>query len=221
MRFSTATATSTHLSSISALSRRWRTDNHCLLDRPRNVRAAADAFEGRAVPLAELGGGRIGGFEESEQSLVRSRGCAHRLIIEDELAEGGVEARLGELDRGLGEARRRGISVGIEKRFGLGTGAAGPEAGARNLVAVGLAGHRIGQMRDAAGMPWRRPARETGHREVEAAPEEMDRAHLADEARAEQAKDAVGREQAAEQPARAVGIIVARRDILLEADRRI
>ena len=54
-------------------------------------------------------------------------------------------------------------------------------------------------------------AGEAGDGEIEAAPEEMDRADLAEEAGAEQAEDAVGGEQGAEQPPGAVRIVGARR----------
>ena len=70
--------------------------------------------------------------------------------------------------------------------------AARPEPGAADLVRVGLARHPVRQVRDAAGMRRRGPAREARDREVGRAPEEMHRAALADEARAE-ALEARGR----------------------------
>ena len=47
-------------------------------------------------------------------------------------------------------------------------------------------------MRYAAGVKRRGAAREAGHREIEAAPEEMNGTRLADEAGAELLEDAVG-----------------------------
>ena len=75
--------------------------------------------------------------------------------------------------------------------------AAGPEARAAHLVAVRLAHDGIAEARHAAGMRRRGATREARHRKIEAAPEEMHRAGLAEEAAAEALEDAVGLEQRA------------------------
>src|SRR4030095_5346171 len=98
-------------------------------------------------------------------------------------------------DRRLAEAFRRRISVGIKEGPTGRASAAGPEAGARHFVAIGLAGDGIGQIGDAAGMKRRGAARKSGDGKIEAAPEEVDRADLAEKARPEQSKDAIGRKQ--------------------------
>jgi hypothetical protein len=93
-------------------------------------------------------------LEEGEQSGIGVGGAANRLVIEDELAERGVEP--GRRRRGirLGEAGRRGIGVGIEERPARSAGAAGPEAGAGDFVAIGFAGDLVREVRNATG--WRR-----------------------------------------------------------------
>ncbi len=57
-------------------------------------------------------------------------------------------------------------------------GRAGPEAGARHLVRIGLARHGVGQMRHAAGVARRPSAGKARHRQIERAPEKMHRARL-------------------------------------------
>ena len=62
---------------------------------------------------------------------------------------------------------------------------------------IGFARDRVGQSGHAAGMERRRPSGKAGDREVEAAPEEMDRARLAEEAAAEELEDAIGLDERA------------------------
>ena len=69
--------------------------------------------------------------------------------------------------------------------------AARPEPRAAHLVRIGLANDGVGQMRHAARMQRRTPPGESRDGEIEAAPEEMDRAAFADEAGAEQFEHAV------------------------------
>jgi hypothetical protein len=52
-------------------------------------------------------------------------------------------------------------------------------------MAIGFARHIVGQAGDAAGMARRAAAREARHCQIEAAPEEMHRAGLAEKAGAE------------------------------------
>ena len=80
--------------------------------------------------------------------------------------------------RAIAEAGRLRIGIAVEDRLGRGD-AARPEARARHFMAIGFAGDAVGQAGNSAGMRRRRAARKAGHREVEAAPEEMDRAGLA------------------------------------------
>src|SRR5439155_20928508 len=66
-----------------------------------------------------------------------------------------------------------------------------PESAAAHLVRVGLARDPVGEVRDTAGVARRRTPREACHGEVEAAPEEMDGAALADETGTERLQHAV------------------------------
>src|SRR6266436_8246360 len=65
----------------------------------------------------------------------------------------------------------------------------GQEAGAAHLVRVSLLHHVVRAVRCSARVPWCGPAREAGRRKIEAAPEEVDGARLADEFAAELLED--------------------------------
>ena len=71
------------------------------------------------------------------------------------------------------------------------------------------------------GVERRRPTGEAGHGEVEAAPEEMNRADLAQKCRAELLQHPIGGEKGAVKPFCASAIVAARRSILGEADGRL
>src|SRR3546814_7682624 len=76
-------------------------------------------------------------------------------------------------------------------RGGVDPTAAGPKARAAHFVGVGLAGDFIRKVGYAARMQRRTPAREARHRQIEAAPEEVYGAHLADVARTELLEHAI------------------------------
>ncbi len=85
-------------------------------------------------------------------------------------------------------------------------------------MAVGLAGDRIRETRDTPGVPRSRSPGESGDREVEAPPEEVHRARLAEEGRPELLEHAVDLHQRLEEPAhragvvRALGVVLGKRD---------
>src|SRR6185437_8334773 len=62
-------------------------------------------------------------------------------------------------------------------------------------MGIGLAGDAVRQSRNAAGMRRRGPPRKTRHRKIEAAPEEMRWAGLAQKSGAEQFEQPVGLDQ--------------------------
>jgi len=74
-------------------------------------------------------------------------------------------------------------------------------------------------MRHAAGVQRRGPAGKPRHREIEAAPEEMHRAALADEARAELPEHAVALHQRPPEAVRGVRFVVAQHRVLRERRR--
>src|SRR6185312_12876372 len=107
----------------------------------------------------------------------------------------------GRTDRRAREALRRRYRVGVERRLPH-RAAARPEAATAHLVRVCLARDVIG------AWPLRRaPPREAGHRQVEAAPEELHRAAFADEAAPEFLEHSVGLRQDAPTALGVLGVI--------------
>ena len=86
-------------------------------------------------------------------------------------------------------------------------------------MAVRLAGYRIRQCRDAAGVKRRATPGEPGHGKVETAPEQVDRADLADETRAEPLEDLRDRDKRPEKARDRVGIVGPGLPVVTERDR--
>src|SRR5262249_14297545 len=120
--------------------------------------------------------------------------------------------------RVAGKTSGLGVGVGIEDAAREGV-VARPEAGAAHLVRVRFAGHRIRQPRYATGVRRRRASREARDGQVEAAPEEMHRAHLAEETAAKVRDDDVGLQQYAPEAPGRIGVVAAVCAVLGEANR--
>src|SRR5262249_55245138 len=148
--------------------------------RPNPPRYAEPALERCAVPLRRVRGRGVRACQEIEQCRFRVRGLTHLLVRENELTESLVIVSGGR-HRLAGKTGRLGVGVGIEGGAREGV-IPGPEAGAAHLVRIRFAGYFIRESRYATGMPGRPPSGEARDGEIEAAPEEMDRAHLAEEA---------------------------------------
>src|SRR5579864_3678854 len=88
---------------------------------------------------------------------------------------------------GFAEFSRLRGGIGIEGRL-LHVASAGPETNTAYLVRISLAGDDVG-----SGTLGRAAAGKAGDRQIEAAPEKMDRTRFTQEARAELGEDAVGR----------------------------
>src|SRR5690242_1723887 len=175
-------------------------------------------IERGTIPAAEIGGDVVGRLAEGEQRRIGIGRAAHRIIAEQELAKRRIPRRALRHHAGVGIAGRRGIGISVESGLRIGV-AAGPEADARLLVAIRLAGHGIGQAGKAAGMARRRAAGKTRRSEIEAAPEKVDRARLAEEASAECAEHALHLDQRAPEAAGGLPIIGSLGTILGEGHR--
>ena len=174
------------------------------------------AFQGRAVPPAQIGGGLIGGYEKGAQHGVGIGGRPDGLIRQQELAQPRVPAR-GRRHRRRLEPRRRGVGVGVEAR--VPTGIARPESRAGHLVGIGLARDRVGQMRHPARMQRRRAPREPRHRQIKGAPEQVDRAALAQKPGAETVQHPIALHQGAPVVASDIGVIRTMPSILRKGRR--
>src|SRR5579883_285796 len=121
-----------------------------------------------------------------------------------------IKSRRGT-DRISFESGRLGRGVGIKRRaFDLAS--SGPESGAAGFVRIGLARDRVGPLR-------RRSAGEPSDRQIEAAPEEMHRAALADEARTKILQNRAGRNENAPEAMRILGIVRFMHFVLRERNR--
>ena len=120
--------------------------------------------------------------------------------------------------RSIAEARRFGIGIRVEGglREGL---VARPEPGAADLVRIGFTRDRVGQSGYTAGMTRGRPSGEPGHREVEAAPKEMDGARLPQKAGAKELEDAIDLHKRAPEAMGSGGVIGRVGAVLRKADR--
>src|SRR5918993_3530705 len=141
------------------------------------------------VPASGLSCGCIGGRQEVQQHSV-GIGCGtHCVVRQDELTKRLVEVRA-RCHRPAAEPLRFGISIRVECSLGE-RFASWPEASTTHLVRVSFSRHRIREPGYPARMTRCCPSGETSHREVEAAPEEMDRAHLTKEPGPKELEDAI------------------------------
>src|ERR1700761_9295324 len=138
-----------------------------------------------SLPTGEVGGSLVGTLQEGQERRVRIRTGANGLVWQQEFSELGVERRGRWFDLGKVEAIRCRISIAVEG----GMIDAWPKAGTRNFAAICFPSHGVGHVRHAARMRRRIASREAGHRQVEAAPKQMDRTAFAAEARTKQQKD--------------------------------
>src|SRR5690606_37265916 len=138
------------------------------------------AVERGAIPAAGIGSCFVGGLQEPHQRLLWFKAAPHRLVRQQKLTESLVKTRFRRLNLAGAEALRRGIRIGIKHRL-IHAGTAWPEAGRRNLVAVGFLRDAVRQSRNASRMQRRRSAGKARDGKVERAPEQMHGRDLAEE----------------------------------------
>jgi hypothetical protein len=146
------------------------------------------------------------------ECLGRGTADAYRLIRQDEFVNTGVVAGGARLYRRGLECFGFGHAVGVEGRF-VHRAAAGPEAMADDLARIGIA-HPVRAFTRRRGSP--RKARD---RQVEAAPEELHRAALADEGTAAVSEHLLDLEQDAPEALRLFAVIAGVHGIILKSDR--
>src|SRR5512146_2752759 len=78
---------------------------------------ADGAFQLRPVPMAALGGGRIGAREKLKHQGIRRLGSTNRLVWQDELSKFRIEVGPCR-DRSVAKARRFGVGIGVERGGG-------------------------------------------------------------------------------------------------------
>ena len=119
----------------------------------------------------------------------------------------------GRTDGGVAIPGRFRIGVGVE---GTLRAATRPVPGAADLVGVRLVHDLRPAVRRPARVGRRRAPREPGHGEVEAAPEEVDGADLADESGSEVMEHSVDLDQAAPEPVHGLGVVTGMVDVFSE-----
>ena len=166
--------------------------------------------------MTGLGGGGICAGQEIEQQRVGFCGLKEGIVKQDEFPKFRLE--IAGRYWPIAEACRFGIGIRVKDSLRESV-IAGPEPGAAYFVRIGFAHDRIGQSGHAAGMERSPPSGETSYCEIKAAPEEVDRAYLAQKAAAEKLEHAIGLDERAPEGMRRVGIIGSMQPIIREADR--
>src|ERR1700677_1318231 len=166
-----------------------------------------------AIPLPEHSPCFIRALQEGEQCFLR-RGLTAYVIVEiNEFTQGFVVAGLCGLDGCSFKALGRRGGVAVESRLAEAP-IARPEAGTYDLVRVRLPRHSIGAFARRSGS-----ARESRNREVEASPEEVNWADLANKARRKFLKDFIRVHQHSPELMRRVRVIGRVFGILGEGNR--
>src|SRR5579864_2215232 len=130
--------------------------------------------------MGKIGGGFVRALQEEQEGCVRIRAGANCIVRQQKFSKLGVEYRSGRFNLGKVEAVWRRISIAVEG----GTIDARPKTRAGNFLAIRLASDRVRYVRHAARMRRRIASRKSGHRQVKAAPKQVDGAAFADKARA-------------------------------------
>src|SRR5579872_4657887 len=130
--------------------------------------------------MGKIGGGFVRALQKEQEGRVRIRAGANRIVSQQEFSKLSVEYRGGRFNLGEVEPVWRGISIAVEG----GTIDARPKTDAGNFPAICLASDRVRHVRHAARMRRRIASRESGYRQVKAAPKQVDGAAFADKARA-------------------------------------
>src|SRR5215212_11271797 len=151
-------------------------------------------FQRRSIPFPQIGCRFISFLEETEQKPVWIVRLSNGVIGQDEQAQIIVVSRCGRAYRCLCIALRFGIRIGKECRLSIAS-IAGPEAAAADFMRIGFL---IGRKSDVGRVPRRQgsaPAGKARDRQIETAPEKMDRAHLSKKRRAKELEHAIALDQ--------------------------
>src|SRR5579884_1080015 len=162
--------------------------------------------------MGQTGSGFVAALEKIQQGLFRRGSTAHVIVAQEEFTHLLTVERRCRTERGGFESNwgRRGVRVESRGREMV---IAGPEATTDLFM-------RGSVLRDgiSACVCWRAPTREEGQRQIEAAPEKLDRATLADKVRAVLLHDGVRLHQDAPEAIGVDGVIGGMHFILITGD---
>src|SRR5262245_56671077 len=169
-------------------------------------------LERRAIPTGECGRAIVGAVDEGLNGGLRIRSRAHGVVRQDELAHLAMVIRGRRLDGCVLHSCGLRYRIRVERGFEDGS-APRPEAMTDDFVRIRVAHEARALTR------WCQASRESRHGEIEASPEEMHRARLADELRAPLGDD--GRTAGKDLPAsvRRFGVVGVMDRVVLEPDR--
>src|SRR5438046_2153313 len=157
----------------------------------REKRSRFLLLEGGTVPLCQRGSSVISPLSKLQDRIVGRFRAANILIRQNEFAQLRMKRSRRRLYFRIGETIGRWIDVGIEEHRGN-LVVARPETETAHFLRIGLAGDRVGQMGDPAGMRRRGPAGKARYREIKAAPEKMHRTAFAAETRTKFLENPIG-----------------------------
>src|SRR6266568_2324639 len=169
-------------------------------------------FQCLAIPLRKSGSGFVGALKKLQQRQLRRGSAAHIVIKQEEFSQILTVESLLRTNRGGRQSRWFWSGIGIESR-GRETVIARPEPTTDHFMRVGFPRHAIGPW-----TLWRAPSRKKGECQVEAAPEKMDGAALADKSGPECFKDFVRLRQDAPEAVSIFCIIRGMHKIFITAD---
>src|SRR5436190_23711581 len=139
-------------------------------------------LESGTVPLRQRRSGVISALRKFQDRFVWRFRPTYVVVRQNEFAQLRMKRSRRRLYFCISETIGRRIGIGIEERRGN-LVVARPETETAHFLRIGLAGDRVGQMGDPAGMRRRRPAGKARYREIKAAPEKLHRTALTAEKR--------------------------------------
>jgi len=175
------------------------------------------SFQRSPVPMCQRRRRLVCALEKAQQGPIGIFAHLNDIVGQQEFPQRIIKISFSRLHPRAGKTRWRRIGVAVEAGRFAGA-VAGPESRARDLMAIGLADHGIGQMRHATGMLWRGAARKAGDRKIKASPEKVDRAAFAGKAAAKDLKYALRLQQGAPKGAGRSSVIGPRRLIIVKSD---
>lgn len=151
-----------------------------LENRPHAARYPHGTFQRLAVPSCAVCRGRVGGCKEIEEQCIGICCGAHFVVTQYKFPE--LVVVVGTTGS-YSLTKPDGFLIGVGVKSGTRKAViTGPESGTAHLVRIRLPDNSVREANHPDGMTRRRPSREAGDGNVEAAAEEMDRTRLAKKA---------------------------------------
>src|ERR1043166_6054361 len=171
-----------------------------------------------AIPLSQRRGRVISALSEFEQRVIWGFRSANRVVRQNEFLDLRIIGRGVRFHFRFRKTFWFRVRVGIKNRLWYGI-VTRPKSEATNFLRIRFARDRVRQMRNSARMRRRLPTGKSRYRQIETAPEKMDRTAFAAETRAKFFKDAIGLSQHAPEAIRVLGIVGTMLLVFVERNR--